>query len=687
MPRPSRLALLALLAAVYVAAGRFGLSLAFLNESATAVWPPSGLAIAACLLLGPEVWPAVLAGAFLVNLTTTGDVLPSALMAAGNTAEMLVAGSLVRRYAGGSRAFQKTTGVLTFVAAAAVAATIAATVGLVALLASGRVGPHAGMVWLTWWTGDMSGALLVTPAVVTWTQLWYRRWPIRGSRFAEAGLLLIVLVGAAYWVFGPTAAGTRGYPLMFVVLPVQLWAALRFGSRGATFAVLVSAAIATTGTLGGSGPFARTSPNESLLLLQAYLGVKMVVMLSLAAEVSGRRAVEQEYRQLNAELAERVAARSEELRRLHGRLAEAQDVAHIGSWEWDVASNTVWWSDAMYRVYGVPIGTTVTYEKYISMVHPDDRATVQEIVSRSGQTGEPFTFEHRAIASDGTVRTLHSRGRVVTDGQGRTIRMLGVGHDITDRKRAEEERLELVREQAARREAEDASRMKDHFLATLSHELRTPLNAILGWAQLLKEHPPDEGLRVRAVDAIYRNVTLQAQLVSDILDVARIRSGTLSIEAHPVAVRPVVEGALEVLRPMFDARNVAINLQVAEDVVVMGDAKRLQQVLWNVLSNAGRFAAAGGEVLVSGRKHGEAVEITVEDDGPGIADSFLPYIFEQFRQADSSTTREHGGLGLGLAISQNLVHLHGGTIAAANRARGGAIFTIRLPAAPTLVPY
>lgn len=271
-----------------------------------------------------------------------------------------------------------------------------------------------------------------------------------------------------------------------------------------------------------------------------------------------------------------------------GRLVEAQHVAHIGSWEWDVAANSIWWSDEMYGVYGLPVGSAVTYERYIAMVHPEDRARVQEIVSRSGQTGEPFTFEHRAVTPDGTVRMLHSRGRVVSDEHGRPIRMLGIGHDITERKRAEEERLELVREQAARREAEEASRMKDHFLATLSHELRTPLNAILGWAQMLKDHALDETLRQRAVDAIQRNVTVQAQLVSDILDVARIR-------------------------------------RIAED--------------------------------------------------------FLPHVFEQFRQADPSITREHGGLGLGLAISHNLATLHGGTITAANRAQGGAVFTVRLPAA------
>jgi signal transduction histidine kinase/integral membrane sensor domain MASE1 len=686
MPSARRLALLALLTAVYYAAGRFGLSLAFVNQSASAVWPPTGIAIAACLLAGPGVWPAVLLGAFLVNLSSTSAVLPSLLIACGNTAEMLLAAWLVRRFAGGAGIFRTTTGILIYVVAAGVAAAIAATVGLAALLLGDLAGPSTpAMVWLTWWTGDLAGALIVTPAIVTWADLRWNPWPWRRTRtrLLEAALLLVTLVAAGYWVFGPTPFGIRGYPLMFVVLPIQLWAAVRFGLRGATTAVLVTSAIAITGTLEGFGPFARGTPNESLLLLQAYLSVKMVVMVSLAAEVAGRRAVEQEIRQLNADLSRRVDARAEELRRLHGRLVEAQQVAHIGSWEWDVAANSIWWSDEMYGVYGLPVGSPVTYERYISMVHHEDRAMVQAIVSRSGDTGEPFTFEHRAVAPDGSVRILHSRGRVVRDEQGRAIRMLGVGYDITERKLAEEERLELVREQAARREAEEASRMKDHFLATLSHELRTPLNAIAGWAQMLKDHAPDEALRRRAVDAIHRNVTVQAQLVSDILDVAGIRSGTLSIEARPVTVNTIVAGALDMLRPIIEAKEIAVTARVPDNAAVMGDGQRLQQVFWNVLSNAAKFTPAGGHIVVSARAHPDAdvIEVTVEDDGPGIAEDFLPHVFEQFRQADPSVTREHGGLGLGLAISHNLVQLHGGTMTAANRDQGGAVFTVRLPAA------
>lgn len=674
-----RVALLLLLAALYFGAGQFGLSLAFVNRSASAVWPPTGIAIAACLLFGPGVWPAILLGAFLVNLSTNGAFVPSILIAAGNTFEMLAASWMVRRFAGGTRAFDRTSTILVYLGAAAIASACAATIGLIALVAGDLVRPAShGMIWLTWWTGDLSGALLVAPPIIAWAQ---SRWTGRSGRVFEAVLVLTALLVSGYLIFGPTSPGVRGYPLMFVALPVQLWAALRFGVRGSTLAMLTTSAMAIAGTLEGQGPFGRGTPNESLLLLQSYLGITSVVMLSLAAEASTRQQIEQEIRQLNADLSRLVDRRTEELQRLHGRLVEAQEVAHVGSWEWDVVNNSIWWSDELYRLYGLPPGDPITYEQYIECVHPDDRAMVQQTVARSAQTGEPFTFEHRNVRPDGTVRVLHARGRVVLDKDGRAIRMHGVGHDITELKRAEEERFQLVREQAARREAEEANRMKDQFLATLSHELRTPLNALLGWSQMLKDQPGDAELRVKGLEAIHRNVTVQTQLVSDILDVARIRSGTLSIDSRPVSLVTVVTGALDILRPIIDPKRIDVRVRIPDEAVVMGDSQRLQQVFSNLLSNAAKFVPAGGLIAVDAHVDADRdlIEVRVEDDGPGIAEDFLPYVFEQFRQADPSLTREHGGLGLGLAITQNLVQLHGGTITAANREPRGACFTVRLP--------
>ena len=675
-----RILVLAAFTLLYYVAGRLGLSLAFVNASASPLWPPTGLAIAACLLLGTWVWPAVLAGAFIVNITTTQAVVPSILIACGNTAEALIAAWLAHRTAGGAEAFSRTTGILAYVGAALVATSVAATVGIVALLISNLAEPAAAqMIWLTWWTGDLSSAILLTPAIVAFARRDGQRWTPQS--ILEGVAVLAAATTAAYCVFGPTVAGIRSYPLMFVTLPVLLWASLRFGLIGAASAVLVTGAVASVGTLHGLGPFARGTPNEALLLLQAYLDVKMVVMLTLAAEVAARRRVERDIRQLNQDLEQRIEARSEDLRRLHGRLVEAQHVARIGSWEWDMLTDTIWWSDELYGLYGLAVGSPITFERYLSMVHPDDRGPVQQIVGASARSGEPFAFEHRAVRPDGTVVTLHSRGRVVTNA-GRAVRMLGIGHDVTERKRAEEERLQLVSEQAARREAEESNRMKDYFLATLSHELRTPINALLGWAQVLHQAAADEAQRHRAIEAIQRNVLIQAQLVSDILDVARLRTGSVTIDAQPVSLRSVVDGALDIMRPVITQKRIDVVTAVGNDIYVLGDARRLQQVCWNLLSNAAKFLDPHGLIAVSARQDGDAVELTFEDNGPGIPDDFLPYAFDQFRQADPTVTRQHGGLGLGLAISRDLVQLHGGAITAANRAQGGAVFTVRLPAGP-----
>jgi PAS domain S-box-containing protein len=677
--RPHLVRLL-VLGIVYFAAGRFGLSLALVNQSTSAVWPPAGIAIAACLLFGREVWPAIFVGAFLVNLTTSHAAIPSLLIATGNTLECLAAAWLAARLAHGVQAFETTPRILAYAAAVACACAIAATVGAASLLIGG-LAPRADAltIWLTWWMGDVSGALLIAPVIVL-----VARAPRRmgsWSMVLEGSLLFVLLVSAAAFVFGPSAAGVRHYPFMFLLLPFLVWCALRFGRVATMGAVLVIAVIATAGTLQGYGPFVRQEPNESLLLLQAYLTIKAVAVFALAAEVSRRHAIEVEMRQLNAELGRRVESRTEELQRLHGRLVEAQHVAHVGSWEWDIASNNVWWSDELYRIYGVPVGTPVSYQSFLALVHQDDRPMVEARVREAFRTGEPFTFEHRITRPDGTVRVCHSNGRVEVGDSGVAARMMGIGLDITERKRAEEERLQLIREQVARREAEDSGRMKDRFLATLSHELRTPVNAILGWAHILRTDAADDALRRRAVDAISRNAGIQAQLVSDILDVARIRSGTMRIERARVSLSEVVEAALDAIRPVIVSKPITVSISIpgAADAVE-GDSARLQQVFWNLLSNAARFTPGGGHITVAAIRDGDEVQITVEDDGPGIDEAFLPHVFEQFRQADASPTREHGGLGLGLTISHDVVRLHGGTIAAGNRKQGGAVITVRLPA-------
>ena len=251
-----------------------------------------------------------------------------------------------------------------------------------------------------------------------------------------------------------------------------------------------------------------------------------------------------------------------------------------------------------------------------------------------------------------------------------------------ERKRAEEKLAHLlVRERVARADAEKANRLKDEFLATLSHELRTPLNAVIGWSRMLKSGRLDDESSTHAIDVIERNAWAQKQIIEDILDVSRVITGKLQLHLGPVDLVAVVNAALDAVRPAFDAKEIRIETNYQEELKVLaGDADRLQQVVWNLLSNASKFTPQGGAVGISVTQDRTYAEIQVSDTGPGIVPGFLPHVFERFRQADGSTTRTHGGLGLGLAIVRHLVELHGGMIGVENgTVRSGAVFTVKLP--------
>ena len=245
---------------------------------------------------------------------------------------------------------------------------------------------------------------------------------------------------------------------------------------------------------------------------------------------------------------------------------------------------------------------------------------------------------------------------------------------------------ELFQEQTRLRlAAEEANRLKDEFLATVSHELRTPLTPLLGWTHLLQTRPVDAELLASGLEVIERNVRMQAQIVNDILDVSRIMTGKLRLEMRSVALAPIIEAAIETVKPAAAAKEINIITALDQQIDnVRCDPDRLQQIVWNLLSNAIKFTAEGGEVLVALRRKSGKAEIAVSDTGQGISADFLPHVFDRFRQADSSYTRKHGGLGLGLAIVRHLVELHGGTVTAASPGDGqGAIFTVVLPLANT----
>ncbi|HEV2169293.1 MAG TPA: ATP-binding protein, partial [Candidatus Binatus sp.] len=263
-----------------------------------------------------------------------------------------------------------------------------------------------------------------------------------------------------------------------------------------------------------------------------------------------------------------------------------------------------------------------------------------------------------------------------------------VARDITDRKLAERERERLlISERESRAHAEQANRLKDEFLAVVSHELRSPLNAIMGWASLLLAKPLDD-LTIRAIQTIQRNAQTQNQLIGDLLDVSRIVSGQLRLNIRPFDLISVIEASIEVVRPSADAKSIKIQTLLDPGAgPVAGDPDRLQQIFWNLLSNAIKFTPARGQVQIALRRINSHVEFVVADSGRGIDSKLLPFIFERFRQGDSGTTREYGGLGLGLAIVRHLVELHGGVVHAHSEGKGkGAEFIVELPRSAVIRP-
>ena len=321
-------------------------------------------------------------------------------------------------------------------------------------------------------------------------------------------------------------------------------------------------------------------------------------------------------------------------------------------------------------------------------IHPDDRERCFAAWEEARGGAAPYEVEVRYRRADGEYRWFLARALPVHGPAGSVGTWFGMSIDIEDKKRAEREREGLLeRETAARAEAEAASRLKDEFLATVSHELRTPLTAILGWAHLMRTGRLEEEATARALETIERNARSQSQLIEDLLDVSRIVSGKIRLDVRPVDPVSFIDLAVEALRPAAEAKGVTLRkVNDAGASTVNGDPARLQQVVWNLLSNAVKFTEGGGLVQVRLARAGEDVEIAVSDTGPGIAPEFLPHVFERFRQADQKTTRQHGGLGLGLAIVRHLVELHGGAVRADSPGEEGrgATFTVRLPAMPGL---
>jgi PAS domain S-box-containing protein len=372
----------------------------------------------------------------------------------------------------------------------------------------------------------------------------------------------------------------------------------------------------------------------------------------------------------------------ESLRVSNERFRLMADTAPVFIWMADVTKGRNWfnkrWLDFTSRTLEQEAGFGWTQN-----VHEDDLAHCLQVYAEGFETRQPFRSEYRVRRADGMARWLIERANPLFEGPGGSFSgYIGSCVDITETKQLQAEREETLKaERAAREEAERVGRLKDEFLATVSHELRTPLNAILGWSTLMRRLEPGSEDHKRGLETIERNARVQGQIIADLLDMSRIISGKVQLDVQSLDLSEVVNAALDAVRLSMEAKKLRVRVTLdAKAGRLRGDPGRLQQVFWNLLTNAVKFTPAGGRIDVIMERVNSHVEVSIEDSGIGIKPEFLAFVFDRFRQADSSTTRRHGGLGLGLSIVKHLVELHGGSVRVKSAGEGqGATFVVALP--------
>jgi PAS domain S-box-containing protein len=614
---------------LYIAAAKLGIELSVARGVVTPVWAPTGIALAAVVLFGPGLWPAVALGAFVANATSGASLPVAAFISVGNTLEAVVGAGLLRR-ARFSPRLERVRDVLSLVVLAAAGSTaIAATNGVTTLWLSGNLSDTYGAGWLLWWSGDAMGDLIVAPLLLLWLSAPF--WKPRRAELLEGLALLAALAAVSWFVF---LDGYWRYP--HLLFPLLVWASLRLYQRGAVTSSFVVAAFAIKGAIDGTTPLGGGSATEVVQIAEGLLAAMILSLLILGAALSERRSAESD------------------LQRERANLAEAQELAHIGSWDWNIAENRVGWSDELYRLYGLEPGPKVTYGSYLEHIHPDDRELVRETVTQALDDAEPFSFDHRVVWSDGTVRWLHGRGRVILDASGEPERMVGTSQDITDSKGLDE--------------------LRENILATVSHELRTPLTSILGFALTLKLRSATlvETTREEIVGHLLDQAEKLDRLLSDLLDLDRFRHGPAGSQFRTTDVGALVRQVVAARQK--DDHPVEVH---APPIVAEVDVAKLERMVENLLANALKHTPPGTDVSVRVEPDGDAVLIAVEDRGNGIPERDREAVFDLFNRGDAYESVP--GAGIGLALVAQFAAMHRGRAWVEDNPGGGASFRVQLP--------
>ena len=653
-----------LLAAVYFAAAKLSLPLAIPPGYATAVWPPSGIALAALLLLGPRAWPGVWLGAALVNVTIESSWLSGAIIASGNTLEALAGAALIRRDIGVPAGFRRGEDVFRFIGWSALSAAIAASVGMLALAVKHPAAwPELAHNWWTWWQGDACGMVILAPLILSW----YGRSTIAWSapRVVEFMAFGVLLVAAVQVIFGRPADEFSPLARPIMILPFFVWAAFRFGQREVTAAIATVSTLAVWHTLGERGPFAAGSLNQSLLVLLFFICVCLVTGLVISAVLEERAQALRELSRKHGELQQRFGL----------MVGSVVDYAiFMLSPEGKVES----WNAGAARIKGYAADEIVG-RHFSAFYSPEDAANglPRRHLERAAADGRDESEGWR-VRKDGSRFWAHVVITAVRDAGGAPIGYCKVTRDLTGPRRAETELLD------AKAAAESANRAKSEFLAKMSHELRTPLNSLLILAKLLADNA-DHSLAPRQVkyaQTIYDAGRDLLALINDVLDLSKIESGTsLTLRIEAVRLDELLDSIEHAFRQIAREKSLQFHVALGEGVppAIETDPQRLRQILNNLLANAFKFTPQGSVSLRVSQAPEGGIAFAVTDTGIGIDADKREMVFEAFRQADGGTARHFGGTGLGLSISRELARLLGGSISLQSGPAGGCVFTLLLP--------
>jgi PAS domain S-box-containing protein len=666
--RPSRPAVYLLqvgaLAVVYYAAARLGLRYASIGHSVSLVWPPTGLAIAALILLGRSAWPGVAAGAFLANAATPIPLAAAAGIASGNTLEAVLAAALLTRAAGKRPSLDALATVRALILVAApLGALVSALVGVTSLTLTGALPPTAAApAGAVWWTGNVLGALIVAPVLLTWLLDPPRNHAVRGP--LEVLLLCLGTVLAAELGLGrllPMPDLLRRLDYLYLLFPFAIWAALRFGSRGASLMTFAIAVVAVWRTVTGGGPFNTSSGGETLFAVGCYLGIVASTGLLLAAAVTHER--------------ETATA---ELQRRDEQLRVALDAAQMGVWHWSSVDNRLTWDATLRCLYGLgPTDRIASYEDFISRVHRDDREAVETSVRRALEEGGRLDYEFRILLPDGRVRWIADLGQVVAGPDGRPVGMTGTCTDVTERRTAED-RLRLAHKM------ESVGRLA----GGVAHEANNQMSVVMSAADFILARP-DLPPAVRAdAEYIRRAAERTAAVTTQLLAFSRrqvLRPQVLELNSVLERFRPVLQRTL--------GEDCPVTLLLEPTLGrVRADPGQLEQVLLNLAINARDAMPRGGRLSIetssveltersAARSRGIAVRpgryalLAVSDTGHGMDKETLSHMFEPF-----FTTKGVGqGTGLGLATVYGIVKQSDGYVWGYSEPGQGTTIKIYLP--------